>query len=335
MKAVVLYGKEDVRLADFPVPEMTPTSVKVAVEWCGICGSDLHKFEGKKNTHPIHYPIPLGHEISGYVAEVGSDVKNFKVGDAVTVDPNWSCGHCYYCQKGQPSFCQSARGVVKGMGQYWVSPQENVYHLPKGLDLRTAALTEPLACCLHGMDLLAIRPGENVALVGFGAIGSMMLPLIRRAGAAKIVVAESNPDKREKALRMGATHFVDPRDEQAIDAIAAELNIDRVMECVGVSAAQQTALRLAGKGATVVFFGVSDEKDVLPLSVYEAFAKELTLKTSFVNPHTTQRAIEILSAGWLDPQEIIAKELAMDEVAEELKTRRYTRQGKVLVKIQR
>ena len=118
MNAIVLYGKGEARLAEFPDPVMQPNYVKVAVSYCGICGSDFHKYEGKKNTHPIHYPIPLGHEVSGYVVEVGEEVKNFKVGDRVTIDPNWSCGHCTFCQKGMPHFCEHARGVVKGMSQY-------------------------------------------------------------------------------------------------------------------------------------------------------------------------------------------------------------------------
>lgn len=333
MKSIVLYGKEDVRLADFPVATVSSGDIKVAVAWCGICGSDFHKYEGKKNTHPIRYPVPLGHEISGYVAEVGSDVKDFKVGDPVTVDPNWSCGHCAYCQKGQTSFCENARGVVKGMAQYVVSPQENVYHLPEDMDIRAAALTEPLSCCVHGMDLLDIQMGDNVAIVGFGAIGNIMLQLARHAGAGKIIVVETCESKRDAAMRLGATHFVSPMDVETLDQLCESIKINRVMECVGVHAAQQTALRIAGKGATVVLFGVSDEADVLPMSVYDAFLKELTIKTSFVNPHTTQRAIDILSAGVLDVDAIISKELSMDQAVEEMKTRTYSRAGKVLVKI--
>ena len=145
MKAVVLYGKEDVRLTDFPTPELKPGMVKVAVAYCGICGSDFHKVEGKQNTHAIHYPVPLGHEVSGYVAEVGEGVTNFKVGDRVTVDPNWSCGKCRSCKAGKRSFCENSRGVGKGLAEFVVAPVENVYRIPDSLSLRTAALCEPVA----------------------------------------------------------------------------------------------------------------------------------------------------------------------------------------------
>lgn len=333
MKAVVLYGPHDAHLGDFPVAPVTPGTVKVAVAWCGICGSDLHKFDGKKNTHPIKYPVPLGHEISGYVAEVGEGVTGYAVGDPVTVDPNWSCGKCSFCQKGMPSFCENARGVVKGMAEFVVAPVENVYHVPAGVDMKAAALAEPLSCCLHGIDLLAIQPGQKVALVGFGAIGAMMLQLIRLAGAGEIIVLETNEAKREAALAMGASRFLSPADEAAVAELVATTNIDRVIECVGVSPAQKTALRVAGKGATVVLFGVADEADVLPVSVYDAFTKELTIKTSFVNPRTTQRALDLLASGALDPEKLISGTLQMEEVEEELRTRTHCRAGKVLVEI--
>ena len=98
MKAVVLYGPQNVALGELPTPQMKETDVCVRVAYCGICGSDLHKFEGKANTHPIRYPVALGHEISGVVAAVGENVTNFRVGDRVTADPNWSCGKCRYCR---------------------------------------------------------------------------------------------------------------------------------------------------------------------------------------------------------------------------------------------
>ena len=118
MKAVVLYGPKDVSLGDLPVLPLAADEVRVRIAYCGICGSDFHKVAGKKNTHPVKYPVALGHEISGVVAEIGSAVKGLQVGDRVTVDPNWSCGKCRYCQEGKTSFCEHARGVVKGMAPF-------------------------------------------------------------------------------------------------------------------------------------------------------------------------------------------------------------------------
>ncbi len=333
MQAIVLYGPGEAHLAEFQDPVVQPDYVKVAVSYCGICGSDFHKYEGKKNTHPIHYPVPLGHEISGVVVEVGSDVKDFKPGDRVTVDPNWSCGHCSFCQKGLPHFCKSARGVVKGMAQYVASPQENVYHLPDHLDMKTAALAEPVSCCVHGLDMLGIRPGDKCAIVGYGAIGAIMLQMMLRAGAGEVIVVESNPGRREHALKMGASRFVDAMDAEAVAALGEAGDIDRVMECVGIPAAQQTSLEIAGKGATVVLFGVSAEDAVLPFSGYMAFSKELTIKSSFVNPHTMPRAIGILASGAIQADEVISTVLDMADVETELNERKWSRMGKVLVRV--
>lgn len=333
MKAVILHGKESVELGEFPTPSPKENEVRVAVAYCGICGSDFHKVAGKQNTHPIHYPVPLGHEISGRIAEVGAGVTSFKVGDRVTVDPNWSCGKCRFCQMGKPSFCENARGVVKGMADYVVSPVENVYRLPDSLDLRTAALAEPVACCLHGMDLLGVQQGENVALVGFGAIGKIMLQLIRNAGAGEIAVLETDAAKREIAMNMGASYFVSPADKEALNALTEKVHFARVIECVGVRPAQETALAVADKGATVVLFGVADAADRLSVSVYDAFLKELTIKTSFVNPYTTARAVSLLASGAFNAEQIIAKELSMEEAVEEFRSPRYSRLGKVLVRV--
>ena len=330
MKAVVLYGPHNVSVGELPVPELLSGYIKVKVAYCGLCGSDLHKVAGKKNTHPVKYPVALGHEMSGVVAEVGEGVTEFKVGDRVTVDPNWSCGKCKYCKAGKPSFCEHGRGVVKGMAEYVVSPEENVYHIPDSLPLRSAALAEPVACCLRGMDLLNIRSGESVALIGFGAIGAIMLQLIRNAGAGEIAVIEYNEERRELAKKLGADYFFASNDTEAIEKYASEHVIDKVIECVGKSAAHETALNVAGRGATVVMFGVADSAGKTDVSFYDAFSKELTIKTSFVNPHTTERAVRLLASGRLDVDNIFSAELTMEEMVDEVLAPKHCRRGKVL-----
>lgn len=333
MKAVILNGPGSVTVGEFPTPLPKAGEVRVRVAFCGICGSDFHKVAGRKNTRPVRYPVPLGHEISGVVESVGEGVTAFCPGDAVTVDPNWSCGRCRYCQNGQRSFCENSRGVVKGMAEYVVAPQENVYRLPTGLSLRDAALCEPLACCLHGMDQLDVRQGESVALVGLGSIGAIMLQLIRAAGAGEILVIDANEARRTLALELGATAFLNARDADAIAAYAKTHPVMRVMECVGVGAAQQTALEVAGRGATVVMFGVSDAAQTLPLSLYDVFYKELTIKASFINPNTTHRALQLLAGGTLAVDKILAGEITMEEAAAEMLSPTLSRQGKVLVRV--
>ena len=333
MKAVVLYGPGDLRVSDFPEPPMTDTSVKIAVSYCGLCGTDFHKFAGKAGSRPVTYPVPPGHEISGIVVETGAAVRGFKKGDRVTVDPNWSCGYCRYCKNGKSHLCENSRGVVKGLAQYICPPQENVYRLPDNLSLRHAALAEPVSCCLHGMDLLDMKLGDTVAIVGFGAIGQLMLQLCRHASAANIVIIEPVEEKRELAMSMGAALFVNPLKEDPVDAIhrAGIAGVDRVIECGGIPATAQLALHIADRGATVVLFGVADPDAILPVKQYEIFQKELVIKTSYINPGTTSRAIALLASNAIDNDAAISCVLTPEDVPEEIKTRKYSRLGKVLV----
>ena len=333
MKAVVLYGPGNVAVGDLPLAELKPGEVRVKISYCGICGSDFHKVEGKKNTRKVTYPVALGHEISGIVSEVGEDVTEFRPGDRVTVDPNWGCGKCEFCKDGKRSFCKNSRGVVKGMAEFINAPVENVYRLPDRLSLRDAALAEPVACCLRGADLLGVKHGERVALVGLGAIGTIMIQLIKAAGAGEIVVIEYDETKEALAKELGADVFICSKDEEKIAKFASEYNVEKVIECVGNTGAQLSALSVAGRGATVVMFGVADSAKTTPISLYDAFIKELTIKTSFVNPYTTERAVRVLASGMLDTSKIIHRELTMEEAAEEFMAPKLARFGKLLVKI--
>ena len=334
MKATVLFGPKDLRVTDFNEPPLLDNGVKVAVAYCGLCGTDFHKFAGKSGSRPVTYPVPLGHEASGVVVETGKAVSNFKVGDRVTVDPNWSCGKCHWCHKGKRHLCRNSRGVVKGMAEFICPPEENVYHIPDSLSLRDAALAEPLSCCLHGIDLLNIKMGDVVVLIGMGAIGLMMLQLCVKASAGKIIVIEPIEAKRETALQMGATLFINPQTEDVTKVIHENgiECVDKVLECVGIVSTAQLALDVADPGATVVLFGVSDPGAILPVDLYKAFTKELTIKTSYVNPGTMPAAIDLLEKQAIKMDGFI-QEIALEQLPEELKTKELSRKGKVVARI--
>ncbi|MGI6433630.1 MAG: zinc-dependent alcohol dehydrogenase family protein [Sphaerochaetaceae bacterium] len=335
MKAAVLYGPKNLQITEFPEPELYDNAVKIAVAYCGICGTDFHKFEGISGSRPVTYPVPLGHEVSGVVVEVGKLVTSIKVGDRVTVDPNWSCGNCWYCKSGKRHLCSNSKGVVKGMAEFICPPEENVYLLPDNLSLSDAALTEPLSCCLHGIDLLDVHPGETVAIIGFGAIGQLMLQLLKKISGATIIVIEPVEEKRTLALNMGAKIFLNPN-TQDVSKVIKETGIEcveKVMECVGLATTAEIALNIAGKGATVVLFGVADSNSIVPINQYQFFLKELTLKSSYINPNETQNAINLLSNKSIDISAAISKIISLDELPKEIETRHYSRLGKVLVQI--
>ena len=334
MKAAVLRGPKDVRVEQFPEPPMHDNCVKIAVAYCGLCGTDFHKFAGKSGSRPVTYPVPLGHEASGIVVEIGKAVTHFKVGDRVTVDPNWSCGKCHWCHKGKRHLCRNSKGVVKGMAEFICPPEENVYHIPDSLSLRDAALAEPLSCCLHGIELLDVKMGDVVVIIGMGAIGLMMLQLCAKASAGKIIVIEPIEEKRETALKMGASLFINPQTEDSKNIIKESgiVCVDKVLECVGLVPTAQLALEVADPGATVVLFGVSDNGAILPVDLYNAFTKELTIKTSYVNPGTMPAAIDLLEKKAIETNQFI-QEIKLEQLPEELETKQFTKKGKVVVRI--
>ena len=333
MKAAVLKGKGQLEVTDFPEPPLNPGCVKIAVAYCGLCGTDLHKFAGRAGSRPVTYPVPLGHEASGTVAALGEGVTGFRVGDRVTVDPNWHCGKCYYCQTGKTHLCEASRGVVKGMAEYICPPAENVYRVPDSLSLKQAALCEPLACCIHGFDLLDVRNGETVAIIGCGAIGAMMTQLVS-AAAGKTVVLDNNPGKEKSARENGADVFIlSTGDVKAALAAAGISHVDRVIECVGIPATARLALDIADRGDTVVLFGVAAPEATLDLGLYECFTKELVIKFSYINPYTTQRALNLLENGKIDADKLISAVIPLEALPDEIVNRRHCVNGKVIVEI--
>lgn len=330
MKAIILKDKNLVELGELNEPVLEENKVKIAVSYCGLCGSDLHKVDGRKTVRPLVYPVALGHEISGVVEDVGSKVTDFKKGDRVTVDPNWACGNCFYCNSGVPHLCENSKGVVKGMADYVCCPEENVYHIPDNLSLVDAALAEPLSCCIHGIDLLDVHENNTVAIVGMGAIGTIMLQLIKLKGVKNIIVIDVDESKKDKAFKLGANEFLNPTAENFMDAINNKY-IDRVIECVGSIHTFKTCVDVACKGATIVIFGLAKPDDTAAFNIYELSLKELTIKGAIVNLNCMARAIDLLSNKKINIEETISRVISPEEMVQEIYNRNLIKNGKVIV----
>lgn len=328
MKAGYYVGDYTYEVRDIPEREPIDDEVKIRVAWCGLCGTDVHKFQGKNGASVVVPPIILGHECSGIVTAVGPDCKYFKPGDRVACDPSYGCGKCSWCQQGFPNFCLERHGVAKGFSEHVYPPEQNVYHIADTLDLETAAFTEPLSCAIHGLDLIQIESGKTVAMYGMGAIGSLMLQLIKYSGASEIIVIEREEEKRALALELGATLAVT---DQEIEAVAQEANIDYVVECIGLKQTMEQAIKIAGKNGKVLLFGLGDPEEPISFNQFEAYTKELSIFTSFLNPHTSERAVKLLESGLIDTKKIISAELSLEEIGDELGALDYSRKGKVMV----
>lgn len=302
--------------------------VKIKVAWCGLCGTDVHKFQGKNGASIVIPPIILGHECSGIVVSVGPKCKHFKPGDRVACDPSYSCGKCIWCQQGFPNFCEIRHGVAKGFSEYVYPPEQNVYHVSDSLDLKKAALTEPLSCAIHGLDLLEIQSGKTVVMYGMGAVGSLMIQLIKFSGASKIIVVEREESKRKLAIELGANIAVS---DNEIEQLSSQYNVDYVVECIGLKQTMEQAIEIAGKNGKVLLFGLGDPGEPISFNQFKAYTKEVSIFTSYLNPNTSKRAVDLLESGLLETESIISAELSLEEIGNELKTLEYSKKGKVMV----
>ena len=203
MKATYFMGHETFEVRECPIPKAKPGTVVVKNYACGVCGTDVHIYHGEKGSAAVNPPVVLGHEYSGVVTEVGEGVKGLKIGDHVTIDPNIYCGECEYCRNGKKQMCRhmEAVGVTMngGFEEYSIVPAAQALLLDPNVPLEYGAMSEPLACCLHGIDRAEIKVGDIVCVVGGGAIGLLLVQLARLAGAAKVVLSEPNEARRNVA----------------------------------------------------------------------------------------------------------------------------------------
>lgn len=338
MKAAVYFGRHDLRVTDVDEGPIGDNQVRVNVKYCGVCGTDIHIYEGDGGSAAVVPPTVLGHEFSGVVSAIGKSVKNVQVGDRVSVDPNDTCGECYFCRNAQAHFCKNCIGIGTtypgGFAEYVTVREKQVFKIHDNLSFETAALVEPVSCCLHGIDLCNIKVGQTVLIIGAGPIGLLMLQLAKMSGAGKIIVSEIVPEKRELALKYGASMVIDPINEDIGAILSANSeNVSCVIECAGTIKTIEQAIKYAGKGSTVMMFGLVAPNATATIKPYEIFQKEIKLTSSFVNPYTFDRAIEVLAIGKVKTDEIVTDIIPLGEINRVFEDASFRRRGKVLIKI--
>mgnify|MGYP001625121782 FL=1 len=340
MKASRFLGNKTFAVTDLPTPHAGPGELVLRNQVCGVCGTDVHIYHGEPGSADVNPPVVLGHEYSGEVVEVGEGVTGFAVGDHVTVDPNIYCGHCAYCQNGKKQLCPSmeAIGVTRdgGFAQYSRIPASQAFKLEPTVPWEAAAMAEPLACCLHGIDLAGIQVGDKVCVVGGGAIGLLMVQLAKLSGASQIVLSEPNEKRRQVGLQLGANAALDPTRPDAQEAFAQVLDggANVVIECVGNVPAVKSAFQFAGKGATVLLFSVPKVDATFDLPLFDVYKKELTIKGSFVNPDTHARAVALINSGKVDFGPIITHRFPLDQLPEAIAMQMSDASIKVVVEAQ-
>ena len=305
MKAIRYAEPEHWQLADLPDPEPGPGEVRVRVRATGVCGTDVHLHHGEFG-HV--YPLVPGHEVIGEVdgAGPGADAGagGLAPGTLVAVDNMVSCGTCAMCRQARPAFCASLRamGVFEdgGFAEYLNVPAVNC-HPADDLGPDVAVLAEPTACALHGIDILAPKPGSDALIFGAGPTGLILAQLLAAAGAARVTVAAPTAAKLELAAGWGAETVLASR--AAPEHTAAQLRdkapdgFDVVIDATGVPAVLEQCPALTAIGGTVLVYGVTPEQAVWPVSPYDVFRRELTIKGSFSQAFSFDRALRMLRAG--------------------------------------
>ncbi|MBW9055029.1 zinc-dependent alcohol dehydrogenase family protein [Rhizobium mesosinicum] len=322
MKAVCLEATGRLFLREVEKPAPGPEDLLVRIEACGICGTDRHLFLGEFPSHP---PVTLGHEFAGIIEAVGSEVIGFRPGMRVTGDPNIACGRCEECHNGRVNLCRNlqAIGIHRdgGFANYVILPQKQAFALPLELDPLHGAFCEPLACCLHGVDLANIKTGASVIVLGGGVIGLLTVQLARLAGATRVLLVTRDAGKRALAETLGATASFDPSDANAVSSITREGGLlpggaDVVFECAGVPETMMQAPKLARRGGTAVILGVMPQGAKIEIEPFDLLFREVNLTSSFLNPFTHGRAADLIASGAIKVEPLISRRVTLEKAPE-------------------
>ncbi len=338
MPAAVLLGPGRLAVEQVPVPRLGADDVLVAVDLCGVCGSDLHMVLEGWGT-PGSWQ---GHEWIGTITEVGDGVTRWSAGDVVVGGPTARCGTCAMCQAGRPSLCVGRDTPGVGLGQgafatYKVSPADEVLPMPPGLDRRAAALAEPLAVALHGIGQGRVQPGDRVLVLGAGPIGALTIAALRAMGVDEVTCAEPSPARKALATAVGATRVVDPADlvvpSIAEPGLVVDGAVDVVLECSGKRRAMEAGLAQLVRGGTLVLVGAGIEPPHFDPN--RILLNELVITGAYEYAGDGfERALELLASGALPVDDLLEpEEVPLDGLLDAMRSLAEGRlAGKVLVK---
>lgn len=314
MQALLLtqYGKLD--LVDAARPALGPSDVLVRVAACGICGSDIHGYDGTSGRRIP--PVVMGHEAAGVVEEAGPAVDRANVGDCVTFDSTIYCGQCDACHRGQVNLCPNRRvlGVScadyrqnGAFAEYVAVPQHILYKLPPELPFEHAAMIEPVSIALHVVARLNVTAGERAVVIGAGMIGLLTMQALRVAGCRDIIGVDLDESRLELAKQLGASHTMNPkRCDAAVEIIhrTGGNGADIAVEAVGNAAAFATAVGCVRRGGRVGLVGNLAAE--VPFPLQSVVTRELSLVASCASAGEYPRAIELLASREIDVAPLIS-----------------------------
>ncbi len=325
MKNVTAYLTEPQKfeIRDSEMPFVGDDDVLIEVKTVGICGSDLGFFVDPTSHgyRTVEYPIVLGHEAAGIVAAVGKNVKNFKEGDTVCVEPGVPCGKCSWCKSGQYNMCPdlwflAAPPFERGAFSRYIShPADFTFKLPDGMSTTQGALLEPLAIGLYAAKRANVRFGDTVAILGAGSVGLMTLMAAKASGAREITITDLCENHLDMAKMLGADNLINLTSmdlEEKAAEITGGFGFDYVFEAVGIPSTLKSALQIVKKGGKIIEVGLNH--DPVPFDFYTAARKQCDLLSiwRYVNMYPT--AIGAVSSGKIDPESIVTDRFSFNDI---------------------
>jgi L-iditol 2-dehydrogenase len=313
MKALLLSEYNHLEVADLPSPIAGPGEVLVQVAACGICGSDVHGYDGSSGRRIP--PLVMGHEAAGIVAGIGSGVSSFTIGDRVTFDSTVYCGECAFCQRGDVNLCDNRQVVGVSCGEYrragafaeYVTvPERIVYRLPDSLSFSEAAMLEAVSVALHAVVVSDLRGGETALVIGAGMIGLLILQAARAAGCSRVLVADIDATRLKQASELGADTVILASGAAAVAEVlqlTEGRGVDVVLEAVGRDETIHTAIDAVRKGGTVTLVGNISPQITLPLQ--KVVSRQIRLQGSCASAGEYPQAIELVSSGQIQVTPLI------------------------------
>ena len=324
MKALLLEEYKKLTITDMPQPKVGEHDVLVQIKACGICGSDIHGFDGSSGRRVP--PLIMGHEAAGVVAEIGEAVTKTKEGDRVTFDSMVSCGQCFYCQRSEMNLCDNRR--VLGVScedyrqhgcfaEYAVVPEHIIYPMPDNLPFEHAAMIEPVSVAVHAAKRTPISKGDTAAVIGVGMIGLLVVQALKAAGCSKVIAVDLADEKLKLAQELGADLCINPKTHDTVKSIQEATEgrgVDVTMEVVGATPTVKSAIESTRKGGHVTLVGNLAPEVDFPLQ--SVVTRELTIFGSCASNGEYPECIDLLARGIIQVDPLISAKDTLEKGAE-------------------
>ena len=327
--AAVLYGKEQLKVEPVAVPRLGSGDVLVRVKAALTCGTDVKVFRRGYHARMIVPPALFGHELAGDIVSVGSEVRTFRAGQRVVAANSAPCGACFYCKRNLENLCEDLLFNNGAYAEFIRIPsrivQRNLYEIPNHVSYQDAALSEPLACVLRGLEESGVNPGDTISVIGLGPIGLMFVRLAKRVFGARVIAIGRRQQQLDRARAMGADETISTADTTDVVGIARGMTdgnrgVDVAIEAVGKPETWEIAVNMLRRGGTVNFFGGCPKDTRVDLETNLLHYSEITCKASFHHtPRLIRKALDVVSRGDITARDFVTHEEPLSNLLEVMK----------------